>query len=69
MKIRIHLQDFEEICVTLMISRDTQVKSLSVLANGMGKAVVQPPCQQLSWQLGYLKRLVLFRLLPVVQDY
>jgi hypothetical protein len=31
--------------------------------------VVQAPCQQLSWQLGYLKRLVLFRLLPIVQDY
>jgi hypothetical protein len=69
MKIRIHLQDFEEICVTLMISRDTQVKSLSVLANGMGRAVVQALCQQLSWQLGYLKRSILFRLLPVVQDY
>jgi hypothetical protein len=34
----------------------------------MGKAVVQAPCQQLSWQLGYLKRSVLF-LLPIVQDF
>jgi hypothetical protein len=31
--------------------------------------VIQAPCQQLSWQLGYLKRSVLFRLLPIVQDY
>jgi hypothetical protein len=41
----------------------------SILTNGMGKVVVQAPYQQLSWQLGYLKRLVLFCLLPVVQDY
>jgi hypothetical protein len=45
------------------------VEGLSVLANEMGKVVVQAPCQQLSWQLGYLKRSVLFCLLPVVQDY
>jgi hypothetical protein len=44
-------------------------KALSILSNGMGKAVVQAPCQQLSWQLGYLKRSVLFCLLYVVQDY
>jgi hypothetical protein len=45
------------------------VEGLSVLANGMGKGVVQAPCQQLSCQLGYLKRSVMFHLLPVVQDY
>jgi hypothetical protein len=45
------------------------VEGLSVLANGMGKAVVEAPCQQLSWQLGYLKRSIMFHLLPVVQDY
>jgi hypothetical protein len=33
----------------------------------MDKAVVQAPCQQLLWQLGYLKRSVLFHLPPVVQ--
>jgi hypothetical protein len=35
-----HLQDFEEICATLMILRmnhEAQVESLFVLANGMGK--------------------------------
>jgi hypothetical protein len=47
----------------------TLVEGLSVLANRIGKAVVQAPCQQLSWKLGYLKRLVMFCLLPVVQDY
>jgi hypothetical protein len=31
----------------------------------MGKAVIQALCQQLSWQLGYLKKLVLFCLLRV----
>jgi hypothetical protein len=36
------------------------VEGLYVLANEMGKAVVQAPYQQLSWQLGYLKRSVLF---------
>jgi hypothetical protein len=50
-------------------SSDTQVEGISVLANEMDKAVVQAPCQQLSWQLGYLKRSVLFHLLPTVQDY
>jgi hypothetical protein len=35
----------------------------------MDNVVVQAPCQRLSWQLGYLKRSILFRLLPVVQDY
>jgi hypothetical protein len=30
------------------------VDGLIILANRMGKAVVQAPCQQLSWQLGYL---------------
>jgi hypothetical protein len=36
----------------------------------MGKVVVQAPCQQLSWQLGYLKRPVLFHLfsLPKIID-
>jgi hypothetical protein len=43
------------------------VESLSILANGMGKVVVQAPCQQLLCQLGHLKRSVLFRLLPVDQ--
>jgi hypothetical protein len=41
------------------------VEGLSILTNGMGKAVVQALCQQLSWQLGYLKRSVLFHLLPL----
>jgi hypothetical protein len=50
-------------------SSDTQVEGISVLANEMDKAVVQAPCQQLSWQLGYLKRSVLFHLLSTVQDY
>jgi hypothetical protein len=66
-----HLQDFE-ICDTLMISgmnHDTLVEGLSVLVNGMGKAMVQDPCQQLSWQFSYLKRSVLFCLLTVIQDY
>jgi hypothetical protein len=36
------------------------VEGLSILTNGMGKAVVHDPCQQLSLQLGYLKRLVMF---------
>jgi hypothetical protein len=31
--------------------------------------VIQVPCQQLSWQLGYLKRSVMFCFLPIVQDY
>jgi hypothetical protein len=43
------------------------VEGLSVLANGMGKAVVQAPCQQLSRQLSY--RSVLLRLLSIVQVY
>jgi hypothetical protein len=50
-------------------SSDTQVEGISVLANEMDKAVVQAPYQQLSWQLGYLKRSVLFHLLSTVQDY
>jgi hypothetical protein len=41
------------------------VESLYVLTNRMGKAVVQAPCQQLSWQLGYLKRLVMFAFFPL----
>jgi hypothetical protein len=45
------------------------VEGISILGNSLDKAVVQAPCQQLSWQLGYLKRSVLFCLLSVVQDY
>jgi hypothetical protein len=41
------------------------VEGLFVIANRMGKAVVRAPCQQLPWQLGYLKRSVLFLLLPI----
>jgi hypothetical protein len=48
---------------------DIRNEGLSVLANGTGKVVVQALCQQLSWQLGYLKRSFMFHLLPVVQDY
>jgi hypothetical protein len=44
-----HLQDFEGICATLMISgmnhETLKWKAFSVLANEMGKAVVQAPCQ------------------------
>jgi hypothetical protein len=42
------------------------VDGLSILANGMGKVVVQALCQQLSWQLDYLKSLVLLCILPIV---
>jgi hypothetical protein len=42
------------------------VEGISVLANGVSKVIVQAPYQQLSWQLGYLKRSILFHLLPVV---
>jgi hypothetical protein len=31
------------------------VEGFFILANEMGKVVVQTPCQQLSWQLGYHK--------------
>jgi hypothetical protein len=46
-----HLQDFEEICATLIISgmnHEKLLEGISILTNGMGKAVVQAPCQQLS---------------------
>jgi hypothetical protein len=42
-----HLQDFEEICATLMISgmnhETLKWEAFSVLANGMSKVVVQTP--------------------------
>jgi hypothetical protein len=60
-----HLHDFEEICATLMISgmNHETLKRKVFLFSLTGWA------KQLSWQLGYLKRSVLFHLLPVVQDY
>jgi hypothetical protein len=38
-----HLQDFKEICASLLISgmnHETQVEDLSIFINGMGKTVV-----------------------------
>jgi hypothetical protein len=41
------------------------VEGLSVLTNRMDKAIIQAPCQQLSWQLGYVKRSVPFAFFPL----
>jgi hypothetical protein len=41
------------------------VEGLSILANGMGKAEVQDPCQQLSWQFSYLKDQFCFAFFPL----
>jgi hypothetical protein len=38
-----HLQDFKEICASLLISgmnHETQVEDLSIFINGMGKTMV-----------------------------
>jgi hypothetical protein len=41
------------------------VESLSVLANQMGKAVVQAPCQQLSWSWVIIKDQFCFAFFPL----
>jgi hypothetical protein len=41
------------------------VEGISILANGMDKAVVQTPRQQLSWQLVILKDRFCFTFFPL----